>query len=62
MNDVFADVRNMLYYLQDFIMSHPDWREDIEKMGLNEIVESAKELERLTLEKMNELKKIVESQ
>ncbi|MET1124686.1 MAG: hypothetical protein ABWW66_05415 [Archaeoglobaceae archaeon] len=61
LNDVFADVRNIIYYLQDFIASHPDWKEDFERIGLNEVLEAAMTLERLTLEKMNELKKIVET-
>ncbi len=60
LNDAFGDVRGMLYYLQDFINSHPEMRSDVEKFGLEEVVEVAKELEAKILEKMDELKKVIE--
>jgi hypothetical protein len=60
LNDAFGDIRNMIYYLQDFIYSHPDWAEDFDRMGLNEVLNAARELEKLTLEKMDLLKRIVE--
>ncbi len=56
LNDVFGDVRNMVYYLQDFLYSHPDWAEDFDKMGLNDVLNAARELEKLTLEKWNWLR------
>ena len=61
LNDVFGDARNIVYYLQDFVYSHPDWVQDFEKMGLYDILNAARELERLALEKMDSLKKIAES-
>ncbi len=57
LNDAFGDVRGMLYYLQDFINSHPEMKYDIEKFGLHEVVEVARELEAKILEKMDRLKK-----
>lgn len=60
LNDAFGDIRNMIYYLQDFIYSHPDWAEDFDRMGLNDVLNAARELEKLTLEKMDLLKRIVE--
>ncbi|AIG97978.1 MULTISPECIES: cytochrome c biogenesis protein ResB [Archaeoglobus] len=60
LNDAFGDIRNMIYYLQDFIYSHPDWAEDFEKLGLNDVLNAARELEKLTLEKMDLLKRIAE--
>ncbi len=31
LNDAFGDVRNLIYYLRDFVNSHQDWSEDIER-------------------------------
>lgn len=60
LNDAFGDVRGMLYYLQDFVMSHPEMKDEMEEFGLNEVVEMAKELERKILEKMDVLKRVIE--
>ncbi len=60
LNDAFGDVRGMLYYLQDFINSRPEMKDDIEKFGLKEVVEMARELEAKILEKMDRLKEIIE--
>ncbi len=60
LNEAFVDVRNMLYYLQDFVLSHPEMREEIDEFGLNEVVNFAKDFERKIVEKMDVLKEIVE--
>uniref|UniRef100_A0A7C2SFD9 HEPN domain-containing protein n=1 Tax=Archaeoglobus fulgidus TaxID=2234 RepID=A0A7C2SFD9_ARCFL len=61
LNDAYADTRNMIYYLQDFLMSHPEWSGDLEKYGIKEVLELARELERIILESMDKLKRVVES-
>uniref|UniRef100_A0A7C3ZE78 Uncharacterized protein n=1 Tax=Archaeoglobus fulgidus TaxID=2234 RepID=A0A7C3ZE78_ARCFL len=61
LNDAYADTRNMIYYLQDFLMSHPEWSGDLEKYGIKEVLELARELERMILESMDKLKRVVES-
>lgn len=59
LNDAFGDLRNIIYYLQDFVMSHPEMAEELDKLGLMEILQDARELERKILESMEKLKKIV---
>jgi len=59
LNDAFGDVRNMIYYLRDYAASQ-EW-EDIERFGIAEVINSAVELEKLILRKMDFLKKLLES-
>ncbi|WP_202319687.1 hypothetical protein [Archaeoglobus neptunius] len=60
LNDAFGDTRNMVYYLQDFVMSHVDW-DEIREFGVDEVLDSARDLEKLILEKMERLKEVIES-
>jgi hypothetical protein len=60
LNDAFGDVRQMIYYLNDFILSHPEMSEEIEKFGLKDVIEKAQELEKLILNIMENLKTVVD--
>ncbi len=61
LNDVFADTASSVRNLRDFVASHPEMREEMERYGLLRILEMAEELERNVLEVMDELKKVVYS-
>ncbi|WP_290623666.1 MULTISPECIES: hypothetical protein [unclassified Archaeoglobus] len=62
LNDAFADTRNMVYYLQDFLMSHPEMIEDIKKFGLMDVLEEARNLERKIMDSMDKLKRVLYEQ
>ncbi len=61
LNDVFADTASSVRNLRDFVASHPEMRDEMERYGLLRILEMAEELERNVLEVMDELKKVVYS-
>ncbi len=62
LNDAFGDVRSMLYYLQDFIVSHPEMASEVVEFGIDEVVEKARELEKKIVESMDKLKLMLDSQ
>jgi len=59
LNDAYGDVRNILYYLQDFTISHASMAKDMEEFGILEIIESARELESKIVKAMDKLKLVV---
>ncbi len=59
LNEAYGDVRSMITCLSDFIASHPEMKDEIEEFGLEEILDSALELERKILDVMEEMKKVV---
>ncbi len=61
LNDIFADAASSTRNLRDFIASHPEMMEEMEKYGLIELLEKAEDFERKVLEVMDRLKKIVYS-
>ncbi len=61
LNDIFADAASSVRNLRDFIASHPEMAEEIEKYRLKELLEKAEEFEEMVIEIMDELKKVVYS-
>jgi tripartite-type tricarboxylate transporter receptor subunit TctC len=59
LNDAYGDTRNILYYLNDFIVSHPEMAEEIEEFGLKGVIRKAEELEKAIAESMEKLKEVV---
>ena len=55
LNDAYGDVKSIVYYLNDFRMSHPEM-EEIKEFELDKIIEKAIELENLILDSMNRIK------
>ena len=55
LNDAYGDVKSIVYYLNDFRMSHPEM-EEIKEFELNKIIEKTIELENLILDSMNRIK------
>ncbi len=61
LNDIFADAASSVRNLGDFITSHPEMAEEIEKYRLKELLKKAEEFEEMVIEIMDELKKVVYS-
>lgn len=59
LNEAYGDVRSIITCLSDFIASHPEMKEEVEEFKLEEILNSALELERKILDAMEEMKKVV---
>ncbi len=59
LNEAYGDVRSIVTNLSDFIGSHPEMKDEIEEFRLEEILNSAIELERKILDVMEEMKKVV---
>ncbi len=59
LNDAFGDVRNLIYYMRDFVNSHQDWSEDIKRYGIYEVIKHSEELEKIIARSMDRLKEIV---
>ncbi len=55
LNDCFGDVRTTIGNISDFMASHSF--EEMEELGLREILEKAQELEKKILEAMDKAKK-----
>lgn len=61
LNDVFTDVASTVRNLQDFIASHPEMMNEIEKYELREVLRKAEELEEKLVDVMDMLKKVIYS-
>ncbi len=59
LNDIFADAASSVRNLRDFITSHPEMMEEMEKYGLIELLEKAEEFEKSVIDVMDRLKKVV---
>ncbi len=61
LNEIYSDVVSSHRNLRDFVSSHPEMREEMQKYGLIELLSLAEEFEREVEEVMNRLKKVVYS-
>lgn len=55
LNDAYGDVRTIIYYLNDFRLSHPEM-EEIKEFGLDEVIDKAIELQDAILKNMERIK------
>lgn len=56
LNDCYGDIRTAVINLSDFIGTHPEFQE-IDEMGVREVLEDARRLEKKILRVMDEIKK-----
>jgi len=58
LNDCYGDIRSTITNLSDFISSHPDF-EEIEELGLKELLNHAMDFESKLVKIMDEVKREV---
>jgi len=61
LNEIYSDVASSHRNLRDFVSSHPEMSEEMQKYGLIELLSLAEKFEREVEEVMNRLKKVVYS-
>lgn len=61
LNDCYGDIRTAVLNLSDFISTHPEFQE-IDEMGVREVLEGARKLEEKILKVMDEIKKEIYSE
>ena len=61
LNDCFGDIRTAVINLSDFVGTHPDFQE-IDEMGVRDLLEDARKLEEKIVRVMDEIKKEIYSE
>ncbi len=57
LNEIYGDVRAITTSLEDFLKSHPEMREEVEKFGLLTLLERANDFEKTLLKVMEDIKR-----
>ena len=59
LNEAYGDIRSIITCLEDFISSHPEMEDEIEEFKLRDLLEDAINFEKMLLDVMEKMKRVV---